>query len=75
MASLSHAPKHVWIKEEEVTLVECLVELVPVVGWKSDNGTFQPGYVAQLVRMMTVKFPECLVQATTVVDCRIKTLK
>ncbi|KAA0043534.1 retrotransposon protein [Cucumis melo var. makuwa] len=42
MASLSHAPKHVWIKEEEVTLVECLVELVPVVGWKSDNGTFQP---------------------------------
>ena len=25
--------------------------------------------------MMVVKFPGCLVQATTVIDCRIKTLK
>ncbi|TYK19867.1 retrotransposon protein [Cucumis melo var. makuwa] len=30
------------------TLVECLMELVSMGGWKSDNGTFRPGYLAQL---------------------------
>ncbi|KAA0043399.1 retrotransposon protein [Cucumis melo var. makuwa] len=53
------APRHVWTKEEEGTLVECLMELVSVRGWKSDNGTFCPGYLAQLVRMMAEKLPGC----------------
>ncbi|TYK23855.1 retrotransposon protein [Cucumis melo var. makuwa] len=44
-------------------------------GWKSDNCTFRPGYLAQLVRMMVEKLPGCRVRATTVIDCRIKTLK
>uniref|UniRef100_A0A9I9EFW3 Retrotransposon protein n=1 Tax=Cucumis melo TaxID=3656 RepID=A0A9I9EFW3_CUCME len=44
-------------------------------GWKSDNGTFRPGYLAQLVRMTAEKLPGCQVRATTVIDCRIKTLK
>lgn len=39
VASSSHAPKHVWTKKEETTLVECLVELVFAGGWKSDNST------------------------------------
>uniref|UniRef100_A0A9I9EJ50 Retrotransposon protein n=1 Tax=Cucumis melo TaxID=3656 RepID=A0A9I9EJ50_CUCME len=43
--------------------------------WKSDNGTFRPGYLAQLVRMMAEKLPGCQVRATTVIDYRIKTLK
>ncbi|KAL0534916.1 hypothetical protein IC582_029216 [Cucumis melo] len=43
-------------------------------GWKSDNGTFRLGYLAQLVRMMAEKLPGCQVRATTVIDCRIKTL-
>ncbi|KAL0559409.1 hypothetical protein IC582_004018 [Cucumis melo] len=68
-------PRHVWTKEEEGTLVECLMELVSVRGWKSDNGTFCPGYLAQLVRMMAEKLPGCQVRATTAIDCRIKTLK
>uniref|UniRef100_A0A9I9E099 Retrotransposon protein n=1 Tax=Cucumis melo TaxID=3656 RepID=A0A9I9E099_CUCME len=37
MATSSRAPKHVWTKENEDTLVECLVELVSTRGWKSDN--------------------------------------
>uniref|UniRef100_A0A9I9EDR4 Retrotransposon protein n=1 Tax=Cucumis melo TaxID=3656 RepID=A0A9I9EDR4_CUCME len=44
-------------------------------GWKSDNGTFCPGYLMQLVRIMAEKLPGCQVRATTVIDCRIKTLK
>ncbi|KAA0062283.1 retrotransposon protein [Cucumis melo var. makuwa] len=50
------------------------MELVSMGGWKSDNGTFRPGYLAQLVRMMGEKLSGCQVRATTVIDCRIKTL-
>ena len=75
MATSSCALKNVWTKEEKVTLVECLVELVSMGGWKSDNDTFRPGYLTQLLRMMDAKLPDCNVRATTVIDCRIKTLK
>ncbi|KAL0544437.1 hypothetical protein IC582_019552 [Cucumis melo] len=75
MSTSNRAPRHVWTREEEGTLVECLMELVSMGGWKSDNGTFRPGYLAQLVRMMAEKLPGCEVRATTVIDCRIKTLK
>ena len=75
MTSSSRAPKHVWTEEEEATLVECMVELVSIGGWKSDNGTFRPGYLPQLLRMMAAKLPGCNVHATIVIDCRIKTLK
>ncbi|KAA0054336.1 retrotransposon protein [Cucumis melo var. makuwa] len=73
MSTSNRAPRHVWTKEEEGALVECLMELVSMGGWKSDNGTFHPGYLAQLVRMMVEKLPGCQVRATTVIDCRIKT--
>ncbi|KAA0065503.1 retrotransposon protein [Cucumis melo var. makuwa] len=46
-------------KDEEGTLVEGLMELVSLGGWKSDNGMFRPGYLAQLVRMMAEKLPGC----------------
>uniref|UniRef100_A0A9I9E2A2 Retrotransposon protein n=1 Tax=Cucumis melo TaxID=3656 RepID=A0A9I9E2A2_CUCME len=59
MSTSNRAPRHVWTKEEEGTLVECLMELVSMGGWKSDNGTFRPGYLAQLVRMMAEKLPGC----------------
>ncbi|KAA0042465.1 retrotransposon protein [Cucumis melo var. makuwa] len=51
------------------------MELVSMGGWKSDNGTFRPGYLAQLVHMMAEKLPRCQVQPTTVIDCRIKTFQ
>ncbi|KAA0053511.1 retrotransposon protein [Cucumis melo var. makuwa] len=75
MSTSNRAPRHVWTREEEGTLMECLMELVSMGGWKSDNGTFRLGYLAQLVRMMAEKLPGCQVRATTVIDCRIKTLK
>ncbi|KAA0066807.1 retrotransposon protein [Cucumis melo var. makuwa] len=59
MSTSNRAPRHVWTKEEEGTLVECLIDLVSMGGWKSDNGTFRPGYLAQLVRMMAEKLLEC----------------
>ncbi|KAA0036695.1 retrotransposon protein [Cucumis melo var. makuwa] len=59
MSTSNRAPRHVWTKEKEGTLVECLMELVSMGGWKSDNGTFCPGYLAQLVRMMVEKLPGC----------------
>ncbi|KAL0546040.1 hypothetical protein IC582_015945 [Cucumis melo] len=70
MASTSRLPKHTWTKEEEVGLVE----LVNVGGWRSNNGTFLPGYLNQLVRMMAFKIPGCNVHASTI-DSRIKLLK
>ncbi|KAA0056734.1 retrotransposon protein [Cucumis melo var. makuwa] len=54
---------------------ECLVELVSTEGSKSNNGTFRPGYLSQLVCMMAEKLLGCCVHAITVIDCRIKTLK
>ncbi|KAA0066940.1 retrotransposon protein [Cucumis melo var. makuwa] len=75
MSISNRAPRHVWTKEEEGTFVERLMELVSMGGWKSDNGTFRPSYLAQLVRMMAEKLPGCQVRATTVTDCRIKILK
>ena len=75
MASSSREPKHVWTKEEEATLVECLVELVSAGRWRSNNGTFRPCYLAQLEQMMAAKLPGRLFQATIVIGCRIKTLK
>ncbi|KAL4010346.1 hypothetical protein IC575_030197 [Cucumis melo] len=74
MSTSNRAPRHVWTREEEGTLVECLMKLVSMGGWKSDNGTFRPGYLAQLVRMMAEKLPGCRT-SNNVIDCRIKTLK
>ncbi|TYK05827.1 retrotransposon protein [Cucumis melo var. makuwa] len=48
MATSSYASKHVWRKEEEGTLEECLVDLVSMKGWKSNNNSFWPGYLTQL---------------------------
>uniref|UniRef100_A0A9I9EMP3 Retrotransposon protein n=1 Tax=Cucumis melo TaxID=3656 RepID=A0A9I9EMP3_CUCME len=75
MSISNRAPRHVWTEEEEGTLVECLMELVSMGGWKSDNGTFWLGYLTQLVRMMAEKLPGRQVCATTVINCRTKTLK
>ncbi|KAA0060298.1 retrotransposon protein [Cucumis melo var. makuwa] len=61
MTSSSRAPKHVWTKEEEATLLKCLVELVSIGGWKSNNRMFRSGYLTQLVRMMVAKLLGCLV--------------
>ncbi|TYK07140.1 retrotransposon protein [Cucumis melo var. makuwa] len=75
MSTSNRAPRHVWTEEAEGSLVECLMKLVSIGGWKSDNGRFRPGYLAQLVRMMAKKLLGCQVRTTTVIDCKKNTLK
>uniref|UniRef100_A0A9I9EJW8 Myb/SANT-like domain-containing protein n=1 Tax=Cucumis melo TaxID=3656 RepID=A0A9I9EJW8_CUCME len=70
MASSSRLPKHTWTKEEDASLVE----LVNAVGWRSDNGTFRPGYLNQLAKMMAFKISDCNIHASTI-DSRIKLMK
>ncbi|TYK08370.1 retrotransposon protein [Cucumis melo var. makuwa] len=45
------APKHLWMKEEEATLVKCLVTLVTTGGWRSDNGTLDPAKMQGSLKM------------------------
>ncbi|KAL0537122.1 hypothetical protein IC582_026092 [Cucumis melo] len=73
MASTSILPKHSWMKEEEASLVECLVVLVNAGGWRYNNRTFLPEYLNQLARVMVVKIPGCNVHASTI-DSQIKLL-
>ncbi|KAA0067707.1 retrotransposon protein [Cucumis melo var. makuwa] len=70
MESSSRASKHTWTKEEEAELAECLVELVSTGGWRSNNGTFRPGYLAQLQRMMAKKLPDTYIQGSPMIDFR-----
>ena len=70
MTSSLRLPKHSWTKEEEAGLVE----LVNAGGWRSDNGTFRPGYLNQLARMMAFKIPGSNIHASTI-DSRIKLMK
>ncbi|KAA0055438.1 retrotransposon protein [Cucumis melo var. makuwa] len=74
MTSSSRLPKHSWTKEEEASLIECLVELVNAGGWRSGNGTFRPEYLNQLERMMAFKILGCNIHASTI-DSRIKLMK
>ncbi|KAA0036124.1 retrotransposon protein [Cucumis melo var. makuwa] len=53
---------------------DCLVDLVNARGWRSDNGTFRLGYLAQLVRMLGERMVSCSL-TTTVIESRIKLLK
>ncbi|KAL0539765.1 hypothetical protein IC582_023981 [Cucumis melo] len=75
MSTSTRAPRYAWTKEKDGTLVECLMELVLMEEWKSDNDTFRLGYLAQLICMMAEKLPGFRVRATTVIDYKIKTLK
>ncbi|KAL4018312.1 hypothetical protein IC575_021903 [Cucumis melo] len=70
MTSSLRLPKHSWTKEEEAGLVE----LVNAGGWRSENGTFRPGYLNQLARMMAFKILGCNIHASTI-DSRIKLMK
>ncbi|KAL0534161.1 hypothetical protein IC582_028445 [Cucumis melo] len=70
MTNSSRLPKHSWTKEEKAGLVK----LVNAGGWRSDNGTFCPGYLNQLATMMAFKIPGCNIHASTI-DGRIKLMK
>ncbi|KAA0048405.1 retrotransposon protein [Cucumis melo var. makuwa] len=56
MSTSNRAPRHVWTREEEGTLVECLMELVSMGGWKSDNGTFRPDTLRSWIKTLKRTF-------------------
>lgn len=67
--------KHQWTSVEDSKLVECLVDLTNCGKWKADNGTFKPGFLQQIQKMMSDKIPGCELRAQPHIDSRIKLLK
>ncbi|XP_008777637.2 uncharacterized protein LOC103697538 [Phoenix dactylifera] len=62
-------------KTEDAKLVECLIEVVNASGWKSDNGTFRPGFHQHLERMMEKKLPGCGLRENPRIENHVKLLK
>ncbi|KAG6532483.1 hypothetical protein ZIOFF_006329 [Zingiber officinale] len=52
----THSTKHLWTKQEDAALVDCLVELSKDLTWKSENG-FRTGYLLHLEKLMAAKVP------------------
>ncbi|KAK3211432.1 hypothetical protein Dsin_016138 [Dipteronia sinensis] len=67
--------KHQWTSVEDSKLVECLVDLTNCGKWKADNGTFKPGFLQQIEKMMSDKIPGCGLRAQPHIDSCIKLLK
>ncbi|XP_042382113.1 uncharacterized protein LOC121974902 [Zingiber officinale] len=66
--------KHLWTKQENVVLIDCLVELSKDSAWKSENG-FQTGYLLHLKKLMAAKLPSSNLKATPHIESRYKLLK
>ncbi|PON49358.1 hypothetical protein PanWU01x14_230380, partial [Parasponia andersonii] len=43
--------------------------------WKADNGTFKPGYLQELEKIMSVKIQSCRIKAQPHIDSHIKLWK
>ncbi|XP_062088344.1 protein ALP1-like [Humulus lupulus] len=67
--------KHQWTTVEDSKLVECLMDLTNGGRWKADNGTFKPGYLQQLEKMMAEKIHGCGLKAQPHIDSRVRILK
>ena len=67
-------PKCQWTKLEDEKLVESLLELVHSGRWKTDNGTFRPGYQQELEKKLEEKIPRCGLK-TKNIESRYKLLK
>ncbi|KAG6510318.1 hypothetical protein ZIOFF_028328 [Zingiber officinale] len=70
----THSTKHLWKKQEDVALVDCLVELSKDLTWKSENG-FRTGYLLHLEKLMTAKVSSSNLKATPHIESRYKLLK
>ncbi|KAG6503595.1 uncharacterized protein LOC121984596 isoform X2 [Zingiber officinale] len=66
--------KHLWTKQEDAALVDCLVELSKDSVWKSENG-FRTGYLLHLEKLMAAKVPSSNLKATPHIESRYKLLK
>ncbi|XP_042454902.1 uncharacterized protein LOC122038973 [Zingiber officinale] len=70
----TQSTKHLWTKQEEVTLVDCLIELSKDSTWKSENG-FRIWYFVHLEKLVAAKLPSSSLKATPHIDSRYKLLK
>ncbi|KAG6537396.1 hypothetical protein ZIOFF_002486 [Zingiber officinale] len=70
----SHSTKHLWTKQEDAALVDCLVELSKDLAWKSENG-FRTGYLLHLEKLMAAKVSSSNLKATPHIESRYKLLK
>ncbi|KAG6472994.1 hypothetical protein ZIOFF_066901 [Zingiber officinale] len=68
----TQSTKHLWTKQEDAALVDCLVELSKDSAWKSENG-FRTGYLLHLEKLMAAKLPSS--KATSHIESRYKLLK
>ncbi|KAG6469538.1 hypothetical protein ZIOFF_070467 [Zingiber officinale] len=68
----TQSTKRLWTKQEDATLVDCLVELSKDSAWKSENG-FRTGYLVHLEKLMAAKLPSS--KATPHIESRYKLLK
>ncbi|XP_050935223.1 uncharacterized protein At2g29880-like [Cucumis melo] len=76
MASInSKVTKHWWTTIEDEALVECLLQLVEKGCWRADNGTFKPGYLVQVQKLMKEKILESNIQVTPNLESGVKILK
>ncbi|KAG6506389.1 hypothetical protein ZIOFF_031712 [Zingiber officinale] len=59
----THSTKHLWTKQEDAALVDCLVKLSKDLAWKSENG-FRTGYLLHLEKLMAAKVSSSNLKAT-----------
>ncbi|TYK15965.1 retrotransposon protein [Cucumis melo var. makuwa] len=64
----SKATKHRWTTIEDEALVECLLQLVEEGGWRADDGTFKPGYLVQVQKLMKEKIHGSNIQLTPILE-------
>ncbi|KAG6507485.1 hypothetical protein ZIOFF_032832 [Zingiber officinale] len=67
----THSTKHLWTKQEDAALVDCLVELSKDLAWKSENG-FRTEYLLHLEKLMVVKVSSSNLKATPHTESRNK---
>ncbi|KAG6468284.1 hypothetical protein ZIOFF_072908 [Zingiber officinale] len=70
----THSTKHLWTKQEDAALVDCLVELRKDSAWKNEND-FRTGYLLHLEKLMATKVPSSNLKATPHIKSRNKLLK
>ncbi|KAG6470041.1 hypothetical protein ZIOFF_071058 [Zingiber officinale] len=70
----THSTKHLWTKQEDAALVDCLVELGKDSAWKNEND-FRTGYLLHLEKLMATKVPSSNLKATPHIESRNKLLK
>ncbi|KAG6482883.1 hypothetical protein ZIOFF_059522 [Zingiber officinale] len=70
----TQSTKHLWTKQEDAALVDCLVELSKDSAWKSENG-FRTGYLVHLEKLMAAKLPSSSLKANPHIESRYKLLK